>query len=81
MAMPLGPHTHIPMTPEEAEALACVASGMANAEIAEELVLSVAAVESRIHRFAEKHELRGRALVVFAVEHRECCVAEALDTA
>jgi DNA-binding NarL/FixJ family response regulator len=64
---------------EEAEVLERLGEGQANADIAGGLVLSLAAVESRVHRFAEKHHLRGRALVVFAVEHRDCCVRRVLE--
>jgi DNA-binding NarL/FixJ family response regulator len=70
---------HIELTREEGEALAFVGEGLTNEAIADQLVLSLAAVESRIHRFAEKHDLRGRALVVFAVAHMDCCVLPVLE--
>jgi DNA-binding NarL/FixJ family response regulator len=57
------------LSPREVEILEHVARGMSNAEIADELIISLATVKTHIRSILQKLELRDRVqLVVFAYE-------------
>lgn len=58
------------LTPREAEVLALIASGLANAEIAERLVVSAATVKSHVNHIFAKASVRDRAqAVTYAYRH------------
>lgn len=66
---------HFSPTDREREALALVARGFSDREIAAVLVLSRDAVHSRIQRFAEKTGLHGtRRLASWCGKHEHCCI-------
>jgi DNA-binding NarL/FixJ family response regulator len=57
------------LSPRELEILEYVARGMSNAEIADELVISLATVKTHVRNVLQKLELRDRVqLVVFSYE-------------
>jgi DNA-binding CsgD family transcriptional regulator len=62
------------LTRAEAEVLALVATGLTDAEAAEELTLTVAAVRAGLRRFHARSGMAGRSGVVWARDHFECCI-------
>jgi len=66
---------HQKPTAAEREILALIAEGQSDAAAAAALRLSTVAVGQRIHRFCDRTGIRGRRLVVWAREHRTCCIA------
>ena len=65
---------HWGLSEPELDVLTYLADGFSNDKIADALGLSANPVESRLRRFRERTGLSGRALTVWAVENRECCI-------
>lgn len=66
---------HYACTQTEAFVLRLVADGLSDEAIASKLGQTVISIHSTIRRFRERTGLAGRGLVVWAVQHRECCIA------
>jgi DNA-binding NarL/FixJ family response regulator len=70
LSTPAAPELPDELTPREAEVLCLIASGLANAEIAERLVVSAATVKSHVNHIFAKIGARDRAqAVVYAYAH------------
>ncbi len=73
------PHVsrHIALNPAEAETLRALADqSMTNPQLAGHFGVTEAAIASRLHRLYERTDFHGRtAVVLFAVEHKDCCLA------
>lgn len=75
--MPIQDHDrHMKVTAAERAVLRLVANGLTDEEIAEQLTMKVRAVRATLHRFHERTGLVGRRAVAWAVNHRDCCLAE-----
>jgi DNA-binding CsgD family transcriptional regulator len=72
---------HHRITAGESQVLALVRLGMPDEVISKALGIDPRAVESRLRRFRGRSGLAGRAVVVWAVEHRGCCVNKSLREA
>lgn len=66
---------HFEVSPSAVEVLVLVAERRSDADIATMLGLTQGTVAQRIHRFCDRTGIRGRRLVVWANEHRICCLA------
>jgi DNA-binding CsgD family transcriptional regulator len=79
--MPSAPEAHISLTQSEAATLRAIADhNMTNPQLAEHFGVSEPAINSRLHRLYERTGLAGRVeAAVWAVQHRECCVARAIS--
>ena len=55
-----GPKTNLPLTPRELELLKCLARGLSNRQIAEELTISVRTVSTHIRNILDKLDLPNR---------------------
>lgn len=65
---------HDQLTPTERRVLHEVGRGRADIDVALELDVSLASVQSCLRRFRERTGLHGRLLVAWAVRHEECCI-------
>ena len=75
--MPIQDHDrHINVTAAERAVLRLVADGLTDEEIAARLRRKVRAIRATLHRFHERTGLVGRRAVAWAVNHRDCCLAE-----
>ena len=68
---------HIELSSSEASVLELIAAGMSDTEICSTLSIKFEALRSRLRRFSARTGLHGRALVVWSVSHRDCCLENA----
>ncbi len=66
---------HWELTDSERRVLDAVADGATDDQIAASTGSSLRAVQSTIRRFRDRTGLAGRRLVVWAAEHRMCCIS------
>ena len=70
-----GDSHHWDLTQVERRVLEAVADGSTDNEIATVTDSSVRAVQSTIRRFRDRTGLAGRRLVIWAADHRGCCIS------
>ena len=63
------------LTDAELPALALLAAGQSDEEIAESLGQSLGSIRSTLRRFRDRTGLAGRALTAWAVRHKRCCIS------
>jgi DNA-binding NarL/FixJ family response regulator len=67
---------HVPNLSREMRlTLRCVADGLDNHDVADELGISYEAAKKRVSRFSEEHSLDRYSVVSWAKDHLACCLA------
>lgn len=68
-------HAEPALTPREREILCCLLRGNELRDVAGQLVISLNTVKTHLsHLFGKSGTHSQRALVIWAVDHRSCCV-------